>query len=92
MIKSWRHKGLKKFYETGSKAGIQPKHAETLKLLLLQLASAIKPEDMKTPGNDFHPLHGQLNEYWAVKVSGNWRIIFQFEGEDAILVDYVDYH
>ena len=92
MIKSWRHKGLKSFYETGNKAGIQPKHADTLAMLLLQLASAAKAVDMDTPGNYFHPLHGDLKGYYSVKVSGNWRIIFQFMGEDAILVDYVDYH
>jgi proteic killer suppression protein len=92
MIKTWRHKGLKKFYETGNKSGVQPKHAETLKLLLLQLTSAIQPEDMNTPGNNFHQLHGELNGYYSVKVNGNWRIIFQFENEDVILVDYIDYH
>ena len=73
MIKGWRHKGLKKFYETGSKAGIQPKHANILALLLLQLASSVKPEDMDTPGNYFHKLHGNLEDYYSVKVSGNWR-------------------
>jgi len=92
MIKSWRHKGLKQFYETGSKAGIQPRHAETLGVLLLQLASSTQPDDMNTPGNDFHTLHGDLKHHFAVKVSHNWRLIFQFEGEDAILVDYIDYH
>ncbi len=92
MIKTWQHKGLKKFFETGSKAGIQPKHADILRLLLFQLASAIKAEDMNTPGNYFHPLHGDLKGYFSVKVSGNWRLIFQFEEENAILVDYVDYH
>ena len=92
MIKSWRHKGLRDFYEKGSKAGIQPKHADTLALLLFQLASAIKLEDMNTPGNNFHSLRGNLKGYYAVSVSGNWRVIFQFEEQDAILVDYVDYH
>jgi toxin HigB-1 len=92
MIKSWQHKGLKNFYETGSKAGIQPKHAEILAILLLQLASAVKAEDMDTPGNSFHSLVGDLKGYYSVKVSGNWRIIFKFIGEDAILVDYIDYH
>jgi len=92
MIKSWRHKGLKDFYKTGNKSGIQPKHADILRLLLLQLASAIKPEDMNTPGNYFHPLRGSLNGYYSVKVSANWRIIFQFVSEDAVLVDYIDYH
>lgn len=92
MIKTWRHKGLKKFYETGSKAGIQPKHSEILKLLLLQLASSTNPEDMNTPGNYFHSLHGELDGYYSVKINGNWRLIFKFEQSDAILVDYVDYH
>jgi toxin HigB-1 len=92
MIKSWQHTGLKNFYETGSKAGIQPKHAKILSILLLQLSSAISAEDMNTPGNDFHVLHGKLKGYYAVKVSANWRLIFQFKGEDAILVDYLDYH
>ncbi len=92
MIKGWKHKGIKKFYETGSKAGIQPKHSEILRMLLFQLANAIKPEDMNTPGNYFHSLCGNLEGYYSVKVSGNWRIIFQFEGTDAILVDYIDYH
>lgn len=92
MIKEWRHKGLKIFYETGSKAGIQPQHAEILRMLLLQLASAIKPEDMRTPGNDFHKLQGKFEGYYAVKVNANWRLIFKFFGEDAILVDYIDYH
>lgn len=92
MIKGWRHKGLKKFYETGSKAGIQPKHAEILRMLLFQLTSAIRPEDMNTPGNNFHSLEGKLDGYYSVKVNGNWRVIFQFEGTDAILVDYIDYH
>ncbi len=92
MIKNWRHKGLKKFYQTGSKAGIQPKHADILALLLLQLASAVKADDMNTPGNHFHLLQGDLKGYCSVSISGNWRLIFQFEGEDAVLVDYVDYH
>lgn len=92
MMKDWRHKGLKKFYESGSKAGIQPKHAEILRLLLFQLATAMKPDDMNTPGNDFHRLYGDLQGYFSVKVNENWRLIFQFEGTDAILVDYIDYH
>lgn len=92
MIKEWRHKGLKLFYETGNKAGIQPKHSEVLRMLLFQLANATKPEDMCTPGNNFHTLKGDLQGYYSVKVNGNWRVIFQFENGDAILVDYVDYH
>lgn len=92
MIRQWRHKGLKKFYETGSKAGIQPKHADILSLLLFQLANAIQPEDMNTPGNDFHKLTGKLADFYAVTVNKNWRLIFKFEGQDAIEVDYIDYH
>ena len=92
MIRSWQHKGLKKYYETGSKAGIQPDHAPTLSLLLLQLSSAIKPDDMNTPGNGYHALTGKLKNYYSVRVSGNWRLIYKFEDQDAILVDYLDYH
>jgi toxin HigB-1 len=92
MIKSWKNKGLKRFYETGSKAGIQPKHAEILRMLLMQLASAIKPEDMNTPGNNFHALTGDLKNYYSVKVNSNWRLLFQFHDEDAESVDYLDYH
>lgn len=92
MIKSWQHKGLREFYLTGSKAGIQPKHANILAMLLFQLASAVKPDDMDTPGNNFHRLVGNLKEFYSVKVSSNWRLIFKFEGEDAIDVNYIDYH
>lgn len=92
MIKSWKHKGLKKFFETGSTAGIQPKHADILQVLLFQLTTAIKPEDMNTPGNDFHKLLGNRKGFYSVKVNKNWRIIFQFEEQDAVLVDYIDYH
>jgi proteic killer suppression protein len=92
MIKSWRHKGLKKFYETGSKAGIQPKHADVLSLLLFQLASAVQPEDMNTPGNSFHKLTGNLNGFYAVTINKNWRLLFKFEGQNACEVDYIDYH
>lgn len=92
MIKSFRHKGLKQFAETGSKAGIQPKHAPRLTRLLTALDVAVRPEDMNAPGYDLHPLKGKLAGHWSVSVSGNWRLTFLFEGEDAVLVDYQDYH
>jgi proteic killer suppression protein len=92
MIKSFRHKGLKQFAETGSKAGIQPKHAPRLKRLLTALDVAIRPADMNAPGYDLHPLKGNLAGHWSVSVSGNWRLMFSFAGEDADLVDYQDYH
>lgn len=92
MIRSYRHKGLKLFAETGSKARIQPKHATRLRRLLTALDVAAKPEDMNAPGNDLHPLKGDLAGHWSVTVNGNWRVTFAFEGEDAVLVDYQDYH
>lgn len=92
MIKSFRHKGLKDYYETGCKRKICAAHANKLQLLLFQLTNAIKPEDMNTPGNGFHNLSGNMNNFYAVKINANWRLIFQFEGKNAILVDYIDYH
>lgn len=92
MIKSWKHKGLKKFYEIGDKSGIQPRHAEILGELLLQLANAVNAKDMNTPGNNFHKLKGNLKDHFAVTVQANWRITFMFEDGDAIVVDYQDYH
>jgi toxin HigB-1 len=92
VIKSYRHKGLRLFAETGSKAGIQPAHAQRLRRLLTALDAASLPGDMDAPGNGLHPLKGDLAGHWSVKVSGSWRLTFAFEGEDAILVDYQDYH
>lgn len=92
MIKSFRHRGLEKFFRTGSKAGIQPKHADKLRLQLFALDNATRPEDMGAPGWKLHPLAGELKGHWAVSVSGNWRMTFRFEGEDVFFVDYLDYH
>ena len=92
MIRSYRHKGLQLFAETGSKAGIQPAHARKLRILLTALDAAVTPADMNAPSYDLHSLRGHLEGQWAVSVSGNWRLTFAFSGEDAILVDYQDYH
>ena len=92
MIRSFRHKGIEKFFLTGSKAGIQPSHAAKLFDQLGALNVATRPENMKFPGWQFHALSGYLTGHWAVSVSGNWRLTFTFEGEDAVLVDYQDYH
>lgn len=92
MIKSWRHKGLKDFFETESKAGIRPDHAAKLKRLLSQLDYATAPQDMNLPGFGLHELEDDLKGHYAVKVNANWRITFTFEGTDAVLVDYLDYH
>ena len=91
MIKSWKHKGLRTFFETGSKAGIQAAHASRLSRQLNQLDQAMKPEDMNLPGWKFHPLQGKETGRFAVSVNGNWRMTFEFEGTDAVLVDYEDY-
>jgi proteic killer suppression protein len=92
MIRSFRHAGLEKFFITGSKAGIQPAHAKKLNLLLGTLDSGVKPSTMNVEGWAFHELKGDLAGHFSVKVNGNWRITFLFEGEHAVLVDYRDYH
>ncbi|WP_454454995.1 type II toxin-antitoxin system RelE/ParE family toxin [Thauera phenylacetica] len=92
MIKSFEHKGLQVFFETGSKAGIQPHHAPKLARLLARLHAAKVPEDMNVPGWRLHPLVGSLAGHYSVFVNGNWRLTFRFDGGDAVLVDYQDYH
>lgn len=92
MIRSFRHKGVEAFFLTGSKAGIQSAHAKRLRLQLTRLSAAIGPGDMNSPGWRIHPLKGGLAGHWSVDVSGNWRLTFAFEGQDAVLVDYRDYH
>jgi proteic killer suppression protein len=92
VIKSFRHRGIERFFRTGSKAGIQPKHAEKLRLQLFALDNATQAADMNAPGWRLHKLAGELRDHWAVSVSGSWRLTFKFEGEDAVLVDYQDYH
>lgn len=92
MIKTFRHKGLERFFREGSKAGIQAAHADRLRLQLAALNQAVKPEDLSAPAWKLHPLKGALKGHWAVSVNGNWRMIFMFEGTDAVLVDYRDYH
>lgn len=91
-IRSFRHKGVKKFHETGSTAGIHAKHAKKLRLQLTALGQAVGPMDMSAPGWDLHLLHGKFQGRWAITVNGNWRLTFAFDGQDAILVDYQDYH
>jgi proteic killer suppression protein len=91
VIKSFRHKGLERFFTSGSKAGIRAAHAQRLARQLARLDAARRPEDMAVPGWQLHSLKGDLAGCWAVAVSGNWRLIFAFEGEDAVRVDYQDY-
>ncbi|MDZ5455254.1 type II toxin-antitoxin system RelE/ParE family toxin [Azohydromonas lata] len=91
-IKSFLHKGVKRFFETGSTAGIQAQHAPRLGTMLTFLNAAKAPQDMNLPGWKLHSLKGSLAGHWAVSVSGNWRLTFTFDGTDAVLVDYQDYH
>jgi proteic killer suppression protein len=92
MIRSFRHKGLAKFLVTGSTAGIRADHARKLRLILGRLFAAKRPGDMALPGLRLHPLKGELTGFFAVNVSGNWRVVFRFIDEDAADVDYMDYH
>ena len=92
MIRSFRHKGLQRFFERGSKSGIQANHAKRLRVLLSRLDDAIQARDMDAPGWKLHPLRGDLRGHWAVSVDGNTRLTFAFQGNDAVRVDYQDYH
>ena len=92
MIKDFRHKGIERYFKSGSKAGIQAKHEKRLRLQLGRLDAASGPQDMSLHGWKLHALKGDLKGHWAVWVDENWRLTFAFEGEDAILVDYQDYH
>lgn len=92
MIKSFAHKGLKDFFYTESKKGIKPEHATRLARMLDRLDASLDPQDMNLPGYDLHPLKGDKRDMWSVSVSGNWRMTFFFEEQDAYLVNYLDYH
>ena len=92
MIRTFRHKGLAKFFATGSRAGIQAPHAERLSLILATLNAATTPGDMALPGLKLHPLKSSRSGTWSLTVRANWRVTFQFEGKDAVDVDYEDYH
>ena len=92
MIKSFSHKGLEKFFYDGIKKGIRAIHAKRIALILDYLDAAEFIEDMNFPGLDLHPLRGKKRGCWAVKVSGNWRIVFRFDDANAYDVNYLDYH
>jgi len=92
MIKTFQHKGLQAFFETGSKAGIKPDHAQKLKRQLIRLDLAKTASDVNLPGWRLHQLTGDLSGYYSIVVNGNWRVTFKFAGEDVVLVDYLDYH
>lgn len=92
MIRTFRHAGLKAFFLTGSKAGIQPKHAKKLQAQLGLLNQASRPEDLAVPSWRLHPLKGAQAGRWSIWVDENWRLTFEFKGADVELVDYLDYH
>ena len=91
MIKSFKHKGLEAFFYTGKKKGIIPEHAKKLERILDRLNAANEVKDMNYPGSDLHKLIGNKQGQYAVKVSGNWRIFFEFVKGDVYIVDYDDY-
>ena len=92
MIKSFVHRGLEQFFLTGSKAGIQPRHAVRLRLILAQLNQARTVDDMNIPTLRLHELKGNRKGTWSVTVQANWRVTFRFMAGNAEVVDYEDYH
>lgn len=92
MIRSWKHKGLRQFYETGSTAGIVPEHAARLETRLNALNLAEVVEDLNFPGYKLHRLKGDRKNIWSLSVTGNWRLTFEFTDSDVYILNYEDYH
>lgn len=92
MIKTFKHKGLEVFFTLGKVTGVRPDHAKKLRLILARLNVSISPRDMALPGLRLHPLKGAWQGFYAVDVSGNWRVVFRFQGQDVFDVNYLDYH
>ena len=92
MIRSFRHRGLKRLYERGDRSRVGADQAQRLAMALADLDDAVRPADIDLPGYGLHPLKGRLKGFWSITISGNWRIIFRFEEGDIYDVDPVDYH
>lgn len=92
MIKSFRHKGLRTLFETGSATGVQPAHAKRLRMQLAAMDTANEIGDLDIPGWRLHPLKGELARRWSIAVNGNWRVTFEFRDGNAYVLDYEDYH
>ncbi|MEE9335234.1 MAG: type II toxin-antitoxin system RelE/ParE family toxin [Granulosicoccaceae bacterium] len=92
MINSIRHKGLRRFYKTGTRKGIQPDQAPRLRMMLTALDTAQSAKDMDIPGYRLHRLKGKLKGRWSITVSGNWRLTYEFQEGNVYLPDYEDYH
>lgn len=92
VIQSFRHKGLRRFYESGGLGGVQPKHSKRLRMLLVALDTALVIGDMDVPGFKLHLLRGDQKGRWSIWVNGNWRLTFEFRDGHAYVLDYEDYH
>ena len=92
MIKSFKHKGLEKFYQTGNTKGIQAIHSKKLQYLLTILDAMASTEDLKLPSLRFHALQGDKKNFYSITVQANWRLTFEFKDENVYILDYIDYH
>lgn len=92
MIRSFKHRGLKRLYEQDDRSGIRPDLVDTVQEILTVLDDAVTPQELNLPGYRLHPLKGGLKGFWSVTVRANWRIVFRFEGADAFDVEFIDYH
>lgn len=92
MIKSFKHKGLERFFVSGNRKGIQPEHARKLQMRLAAIHSATEIEDIDLPSYRLHPLKGDREGIWSIAVNGNWRITFEFVDGNAYILNYEDYH
>jgi toxin HigB-1 len=92
MIRSFKHRGLKRLFERDDRSGIRPDLVENVEDILGRLNQATTPRALNLPGYRLHPLKGGFRGFWSVTVRANWRIIFRFEGEDAFDVELIDYH
>lgn len=92
MIRTFKHRGLKRLYERGDQGKVSAEHLARINDVLGRLNVADRPDDLDLPRYDFHPLKGNLKGFRSVKISGNWRIIFRYSDGDALEVDLIDYH
>jgi proteic killer suppression protein len=92
VIRTFRHKGLKRLFEDDDRRRLPANDVDKIRRILARLDAARAPEDMDAPGFKLHALKGDLKGLWAVTVRANWRVIFRFEGGHAFDVDYLDYH
>lgn len=92
MIRSFRHRGLKRLYERGDRSQVRADMIDKIENVLAVLDRAKEPDHMNLPGFSLHPLKGDLRGFWAVTDRSNWRIIWRFEGTDAVDVELIDYH